>query len=135
MRYPVSVGFTLERVRRDDGKRYSNVCCDDCGGELQLVGGESAADEEGRWLCLQPEEGLEIHLSGGYDMFIDPIQASEEDQVILLCSSCAIKLCECFPYFKSRLTKHIHGALGHHCSKRKGEFIWRSYWDCCGKNE
>jgi hypothetical protein len=113
---------------------YHEVTCDGCGRDLKQVG-PSVASEEG-WAYLQPDDGLEIHLSGGYAMFIDPFDAHEDDLTILYCVECAKNLCDSFPAFKRVVARYISSNIGHCCSLKGNELVWEGLWNCdCQEEE
>ena len=120
------MGFDVEVMPRQPAKLYRNMTCDDCGCVLKPV---YSGRDDGTAECLQPDDGLEIHLMGGYGMAIDPIHdATEQDLTILFCAKCTIKLAQLYPRIAECLKKH--GGLGHHCSKEK-QYVWRTYSECC----
>lgn len=104
--------------------RYHDVSCDDCQRPLELVG---TPNPDGSWGCLQPDQGLELHVIGGYGMFIDLMM--EQAPVIILCRDCAVRACETFPWLKRAVAPRLHAGVGHECAL-KNELVWESYWDC-----
>lgn len=113
-----------------DTHRYSDVCCDDCERPLELVGQPNV---DGSWSCLQPDQGLELHVIGGYGMFIDLMMV--QAPVIVLCRDCAVRAAEAFPWLKRAVAPRLHAGVGHECPLA-GALVWESYWDCaCAEEE
>lgn len=111
-------------------RRYQDVRCDDCDRALELVGDPL---EDGSWSCLQPDQGLELHVVGGYGMFIDLLM--EHAPVVVLCRDCAVRACEAFPWLKRAVAPRLHAGVGHECPLAGG-LVWEPYWDCeCAREE
>lgn len=106
-------------------KVYKNVRCDGCDEPMKPV----FTKEDNVWNCLQPDDGLEIHLIGGYGMAIDPMNDPPEP-IILLCRKCVPILCEQWPAIAKIVKAHISCSLGHECSKEQ-KFVWRPLSPCC----
>lgn len=101
------MGFIHEQVQPEGGDRYRDVRCDGCDAPLQLVMAEFASDDQGRWLYLQPEDGLLVSLGGGYGMLIDPI--GEPEPQVMFCRDCALALAGAHPAFARALAPHLPG--------------------------
>lgn len=122
------MSFSVEIAPGTTARLYRNVTCDGCGASLKNAG---LSLDDGAWECLQPDDGLEIHLVGGYGMAIDPCgDASEADLTKLFCGACTKKLCEQWPAIAEVVIEHCSPTIGHHCSKER-TFAWRTYSGCC----
>ena len=92
------MSYEVVHVERNERvTRLKNVRCDGCEAELQHAMGEHGTDHDGYWRNLQANDALEITLEGGYGMYFDPFQRPDP---ILLCKTCADRLCEEWPAFK-----------------------------------
>lgn len=106
--------------------RYRDVRCDDCGNEIPPEH-PSLVDEHG-WRYLQTRDGLHIKLSGGYGEFIDLMtEAQAEDCHLLVCSTCAQRLCDRHPFIREVVARHLDLNVGHVCD---GELVWVPMPEC-----
>lgn len=85
---PVEDGSAPVRGVRTREKRvavWEHVACGRCREDLTPVFPDQA--EDGAWESLQAEGALQVTLSGGYGMYVDPI-GSDPTGEVLLCKTC-----------------------------------------------
>ena len=76
---------------------YTNVKpCSECGKEIRYL----STANDGR--LIQPEDGIDITLSGGYGQFVDDWETGSLR--LAVCKSCTMKLAEVLPSFKNWAT-------------------------------
>ena len=98
-------------------EQYRNVRCSDCAAALTPVWAAPDADPDAPWQYLQAEHALHVRLGGGYDEFVDLLEGERDDDMhLLLCSGCAKKLCDAFPYIKTAVLSHVNMHVGHECA-------------------
>lgn len=106
-------------------RRYRNVRCTSCDAELDPADGVRV-DDDGFWEYRQVDGGLWAELSGGYGEFVD--QGGVGPLSVVLCTGCAIVLCEALPGVGALLATRLSSFVGHHCVD--GELVWEDMSTC-----
>lgn len=76
-------------VKHEVVTAYIDPTCDQCEAPMHWVYGTDEADEQGeKSEYVNPFEGLDLTIGGGYGQYIDPVQTTRADLTILLCKEC-----------------------------------------------